>query len=110
MAAKAGNASFITWLIVALLFLPIVLSTVQMSRYNPGSGGFFRYAKAGLNITAGYWSGMLYIAGYTFAVAVETLALRQIFLMRLARTGSGLRLIPFYSIWSSLRDLLASIY
>lgn len=77
MAAKAGNASFITWLIVALLFLPIVLSTVQMSRYNPGSGGFFRYAKAGLNITAGYWSGMLYIAGYTFAVAVETLALRQ---------------------------------
>lgn len=77
MAAKAGNASFITWLIVALLFLPIVLSTVQMSRYNPGSGGFFRYAKAGLNTTAGFWSGLLYIAGYTFAIAVECLALRH---------------------------------
>lgn len=77
MAAKAGNASFITWLVVALLFLPIVLSTVQMSRYSPGSGGFFRYAKAGLNTTAGYWSGLLYVVGYTFAIGVETLALRQ---------------------------------
>lgn len=79
MAAVAGNASFITWLIVALLFLPVVLSTVQMSRYNPGAGGFYRYAKAGLNTTAGFWSGLLYIVGYTFAIGVETLALRKTF-------------------------------
>ncbi len=77
MAGVAGNASFLTWLIVALLFLPIVLSTVQMSRYSPGAGGFYRYAKAGLNTTAGFWSGILYIGGYTFAVALEMLALRQ---------------------------------
>ena len=77
MASVAGNASFLTWLVVALLFLPIVLSTVQMSRYSPGPGGFYRYAKAGLNTTAGFWSGLLYIGGYTFAVAVEMLALRQ---------------------------------
>ncbi len=76
MAAVAGNASFITWLLVALLFLPIVLSTVQMSRYSPGAGGFYRYAKAGLNTTAGFWSGLLYVVGYTFAIAVETMALR----------------------------------
>lgn len=77
MAGKAGNASFITWLVVAALFLPIVLATVQMSRYSPGSGGFYRYAKAGLNGTAGFVSGLLYIGGYTFSIAVETLALRQ---------------------------------
>ena len=76
MAAVAGNASFITWLLVALMFLPIVLSTVQMSRYSPGAGGFYRYAKAGLNTTAGFWSGLLYVVGYTFAIAVETMALR----------------------------------
>jgi len=77
MTAVAGNASFITWLLVALLFLPVVLSTVQMSRYSPGSGGFYRYAKAGLNGTAGFWSGLMYVAGYTFAIGVEILALRK---------------------------------
>jgi len=77
MAAAAGNASFISWLIVAVLFLPIVLSTVQMSRLIPGSGGFYSYAKAGLNKAAGLWSGLLYMTGYTFAVSVEVLALRK---------------------------------
>lgn len=78
MAGIAGNAAFITWLIVAALFLPIVLSTVQMARYNPGPGGFYTYAKAGLNTTAGFWSGLLYVTGYTFALAVTVLALREI--------------------------------
>jgi amino acid transporter len=77
MAGIAGNASFLSWLIVALLFLPIVLSTVQMSRMCPGAGGFYAYAREGLNKTAGYWSGWLYVTGYTFAVAVEVLALRK---------------------------------
>lgn len=77
MAGIAGNASFLSWFIVALLFLPIVLSTVQMSRMCPGAGGFYAYAKEGLGTTAGYWSGWMYITGYTFSVAVEVLALRQ---------------------------------
>ena len=78
IAAIAGNGAFITWLIVATIFLPIVLSTVQMARMNPGPGGFYSYAKAGLNRTAGFWSGLLYATGYTFALAVTILALRQI--------------------------------
>ncbi len=77
MAGVAGNASFLGWLIVAALFFPLVYSTVQMARMNPGSGGLYRYAKAGLTTTAGFISGLLYIAGYTFAVAVQVLALRQ---------------------------------
>lgn len=76
MAGVAGNASFLAWFLVALIFLPIVLSTVQMSRMCPGAGGFYAYAKEGLNITAGYWSGWLYVLGYTFSLAVEFLALR----------------------------------
>lgn len=77
MAGISGNASFLSWFIVALLFLPIVLSTVQMSRMCPGAGGFYAYAKEGLGKTAGYWSGWMYVTGYTFSVAVEVLALRQ---------------------------------
>ncbi len=83
MAGVAGNASFLAWLLVALLFLPIVLSLVQLSRMCPGAGGFYAYAKEGLSKTAGYWSGWLYISGYTFAVVVEILALRKTLLVSL---------------------------
>lgn len=77
IAAISGNASFLAWLMVAFLFLPIVLSTVQLSRMFPGAGGFYSYAKEGLGKRAGYWSGWMYIVGYTFAAALETVALRK---------------------------------
>lgn len=77
IAAISGNASFLTWLLVAFIFLPIVLSTVELSRISPGAGGFYAYAKAGLGDKAGYWSGWMYVIGYTFAGAMETLALRK---------------------------------
>lgn len=77
IAAFAGNASFLAWLIVAAVFLPLVLTTVKMSRMCPGSGGFYAYAKEGLSKEAAYWSGWMYITGYTFVVAVEILALRE---------------------------------
>ncbi len=77
MAGVSGNASFLTWLMVAFIFLPIVLCTVELSRMCPGSGGFYAYAKKSLGERAGYWSGWMYIIGYTFAAAMETLALRK---------------------------------
>lgn len=87
MAAISGNASFLGWLVVALLFLPIVLSLVQLSRMCPGSGGFYAYAKEGLNKTAGFWSGWLYIVGYTFAVTVEVFVLRKTLLVSLGHNA-----------------------
>jgi len=77
IAAIACNASFLAWPIVALLFLPIVLCTVQLSRMFPGAGGFYSYAKEGLNSTAGFASGWLYVVGYTLCICVDVLALRQ---------------------------------
>lgn len=76
-AMVAGSASFLAWPLVALLFLPMVLSTAKLSVMVPGSGGFYGYAKEGLNITAGYISSMLYIIGYTFAVVVEIVFIRD---------------------------------
>lgn len=76
-AAIAGNASFLSWFLVAILFLPLVLSTVQLSRMCPGRGGFYTYAKQGLNLQAGYISALLYIIGYTFGATVEILALKE---------------------------------
>ena len=77
IAAVAGNASFLAWLLVAAIFLPLVLTTVKMSRMCPGAGGFYAYTKEGLSKEAAYWSGWMYITGYTFVVAVEILALRS---------------------------------
>ena len=80
IAAIAGNASFLAWPIIALLFLPLVLCTAQLSNMFPGCGGFYSYAKEGLNKKAGFVSGWLYIIGYTFAVSVDLLALRKTFI------------------------------
>lgn len=80
MARISGDASFLGWLMVAFLFLPIVLSTIQLSRMFPGAGGFYTYAKEGLGGMAGYWSGWMYVTGYTFAVAMESLALQKTFI------------------------------
>ena len=81
-AAISGNASFLAWPLVALLFLPIVLCTIELSRLFPGAGGFYLYAKQGLNRTAGFASGWLYVVGYTFAATVELLALQDILIKK----------------------------
>ncbi len=78
MAGIAGNASFLSWGIVALLFLPLVLAAVELTSLFPGAGGFYTYAKEGLGKEAGYLAGWLYIVGYTFSVVLEGLALRKI--------------------------------
>lgn len=79
-AAISGNASFLAWPLVALLFLPLVLCTIELSRMFPGAGGFYLYAKQGLNKTAGFAAGWLYIVGYTFAATVEVMALHGLML------------------------------
>lgn len=76
-AGISGNASFLAWPVVALMFLPIVLSIAELGRLFPGAGGFYLYAKEGLGRPAGYLSGWLYIIGYTFAATVEVLAIRN---------------------------------
>lgn len=96
MAAVSGNASFLTWLMVAFIFLPIVLCTVELSRMAPGSGGFYAYAKQGLGDTAGYWSGWMYVVGYTFAAAMETLALRKTLIEAYNLDWPWLTQSPFY--------------
>ncbi len=112
MAGISGNASFLTWLLVGLMFLPIVLSTVQMSRMCPGAGGFYAYAKEGLNKTAGYWSGWMYITGYTFAIAVEILALRQTLFEALGDnwhwlTGNNMLFVPVTIVICVLLNFLS---
>lgn len=78
IALIAGNASFLAWPAVVLLFLPLVLCTVQLSKMFPGCGGFYAYAKEGLGTAAGFTSGWSYIMGYIFCIAVDIMFLHKI--------------------------------
>lgn len=77
MAQKAGFASFLGWPIVALIFLPVVLSVATMARLFPGSGGFYSYAKNLINPTAGFFSGWAFYLAYTGVAALLTIVLRD---------------------------------
>ena len=69
MAAIAGNWSFLGWLIVAMLYLPIVLSITRMAEVFPAQGGFASYCKQGLGNFGGFLGGWIYFLGYAAAAA-----------------------------------------
>ncbi len=97
-AAISGNASFLAWPLVAVLFLPLVLCTIELSRMFPGAGGFYLYAKQGLNKTAGFAAGWLYIVGYTFAATVEILALHSLLLKKFSHVSFISNAPLFYAL------------
>ena len=78
MAKQAGNLSFLGWPAICLIFLPVVWSIAQLSKYFPEQGGFYTYSKAGINKTAGFISGWFYFLGYSAVPAIQILALREI--------------------------------
>lgn len=98
VAAICGNASFLAWPLVALMFLPIVLCTIELNRMFPGAGGFYLYAKQGLNETAGFASGWLYIVGYTFAATVELLFLQDTLVKKFGPNAITGNMIVFNAI------------
>lgn len=77
ITAVAGNAGFLAWPVVAIAYLPLVISTAHLGRIFHEGGGFYAYAKASLGISAGFVSALLYVIGYTFGVAMELLALHS---------------------------------
>lgn len=77
MAARAGNASFLAWPIIALIFLPIVLSIAAIARVFPGAGSFYGYSKETINQTAGFISGWAFYLGYTGVAALMITIMRE---------------------------------
>jgi amino acid transporter len=64
MAQKAGAASFLGWPIVALIFLPIMVSIAHMALTIPGTGNVYGFARAGLGESAGFISSWSYFIGF----------------------------------------------
>lgn len=80
MAKKAGAASFLGWPLVALIFLPIVLSVATIAKNFPGAGSFYSYSKSLINKPAGFISGWLFFLGYAGVAALQTTCVRKIIL------------------------------
>lgn len=78
MAKEAGYASFIAWPVVALIFVPVVLSIATIARIFPGAGSFYTYSKNIISPTAGFISGWTFFLGYTGVTALMTIVLRGI--------------------------------
>ena len=57
MAQTAGSYSYLGWLLSALIFLPVVYASSQLSSHFPGEGGLYSYARRGLGKTAGFFCG-----------------------------------------------------
>ena len=76
MAEKAGNASFIGWPLICVLFLPIVINIAKATQIFPGEGGFFTYCQKTMGRQAAFICGWIYFLGYTGLVSLQMFGLR----------------------------------
>ncbi len=77
MAQKSGFASFLGWPIVAIIFLPLVISIARMANIFPGEGSFYSYSEKLINPTAGFVSGWAYYLTYTGVASLLAICLRD---------------------------------
>jgi len=60
-AAKAGPSALVLWVIAAaFLFVPLVLTTVELSRLYPDEGGIYVWSKRAFGPFAGFMTGWMY--------------------------------------------------
>ena len=78
MAKIAGNASYLNWPLVALVFFPVVWSIGQLAKLFPGQGSFYVYVKQSLGPFAGFISSWLYFLGYASVGALQSIGLREV--------------------------------
>lgn len=84
MAAIAGNLSFMTWFLAAILVFPIVWGVARAAVVFPGTGGFYHYGKTGINADFGFLSHWFYLLGYVMGTAsAMTFLLRNALATRL---------------------------
>lgn len=71
MTQKMGAASFLGWIAVTLIFLPIVLSVAALTRTFPGAGSFYSYSKNTIGKFAGFFSGWMFLIGYAAMLSLQ---------------------------------------
>lgn len=106
MAQKAGAASFIGWPIVALIFLPIMISIAGMALSLPGSGNVYSFARAGLGETAGFISSWSYFIGFNAVSACQILGIFSILTSMPSFVWLKAYALPFFIIYNIAINVL----
>ncbi|PCI74592.1 hypothetical protein COB28_00565 [Candidatus Dependentiae bacterium] len=86
MAAHAGNASFLAWPIAACIFMPLIISIVQVMKFFPQGGGFFLYMKNGIGESKGFLGSWIYTMGYFLVCPIMLLSFHNAMISMLGKT------------------------
>jgi len=78
MALKGQELSFIGWTVIALVFLPVVWSVIQISKFFPHSKTFYNYSKGLNNTTITFIIGWIYFLGYLSMAPVQIAGLSEV--------------------------------
>ncbi|MCB9492991.1 MAG: APC family permease [Epsilonproteobacteria bacterium] len=77
MATFAGPASFLGWLCLGLVLLPLVWAFAYAGSLFDGEGGFYQYCGQSLGQTAGFLAAWSYLLGYMSTASVITIVIRD---------------------------------
>lgn len=80
MAMAAGSASFLAWILTAIILLPVVYNVARLPEAIPGAGGIYLYCKKGFGNFGGFLGGWLYFIAMSFSATAILSAFRSAFL------------------------------
>lgn len=81
MAMAAGSASFLAWILTAIILLPVVYNVARLPEAIPGAGGIYLYCKEGFGGFGGFLGGWLYFIAMSFSATAILSAFRNSFLV-----------------------------
>lgn len=108
LANLVGPWGFCSYLLCALLFLPVILSIAELATLHPVSGGLYVYSKEHLHPFAGFISGWSYFIGKTASCAFLTDAFVKYFYTRIPALQGYPRI--YYDFLLIGLMILANIY
>ncbi|KKP24329.1 MAG: Spore germination protein [candidate division TM6 bacterium GW2011_GWF2_28_16] len=79
----SGNLSFLCWPLIATIFLPVVYSIAQITKFFTEQGNFYNYAKQELGKGYGFISGWAYFLGFAAISSLLFLKLKELILFKL---------------------------
>ena len=99
MTKEASYHGFWGWVLVAIIFLPIVYSIAKISQVFPQEGSFYNYSEITLGKTVGFLSGWFYILAYTAVAAIHLSTIKVILGKELGVTFISQNPVTFYTIF-----------
>ncbi len=93
-----GNLSFLSWPLITAIFLPVVYSIAQITKYFETGGSFYHYAKQEFGKNIGFINGWTYFLGFAAVSSLLSLKLRDLFISKLGLSMSMNNILIFNAV------------